>query len=113
MTDKDQRQHTRFDPQGLTAHVTLEDASESQMFVSGEVIDMSHSGIRLKLESPLPAKMNDKITIHLTLPESGIPFSISGIIKHKLSDSEYGLRYESPPSRNEYDDIVLECFKLT
>lgn len=110
--NRDQRQYPRFDPHGLIAQVTLEHETEDQVYVNGEVIDISHSGIRLKLASPLAARINDKIRIQLILPESGIPLTISGIIKHELSDREFGLHYANPPSRNDYDDIILECFKL-
>ena len=112
MTKKDQRLYPRFDPKGLTAHVTLEHEADQQIDISGEIIDISHSGIRLKLLSPLAVKINDKIRITLILPESGIPLTISGIIKHEITDGEYGLHYVTQPSKSDYDEIVLECFKL-
>lgn len=109
---KNQRQYSRFDPHGLIASVILEHESEDQVLVSGEVIDMSYSGIRLKLAAPLHVEINDKIKIQLVLPESGIPYTIRGVIKHELIDNQYGLVFVSPPSKNEYEDLVLECFKL-
>ncbi len=110
--NNDQRQHARFNPEGLVAHVTLENEALDQVYVNGEVINISHSGIRLKLTEPLLAHVNDKIKIQLILPESGIPLTIRGVIKHEIADNEFGLHYENPPSKNDYEDIILECFKV-
>lgn len=110
--NRDQRQHARFNPEGLMARVTLEHEALDQIYVNGEVINISHSGIRLKLAEPLHAQINDKIKIQLILPESGIPLTIRGIIKHEITENEFGLHYDNPPSKNDYEDIILECFKV-
>lgn len=112
MFTTNQREHSRFNPKGLTAQVTLEHDTEEQIVVTGEILDISYSGIRLKLATALPVTINDKLKIKLILPESGIALTISGIIKHEISDLEFGLHYDTPTSQSDYHEIVLECFKL-
>ncbi|NOU14126.1 MAG: PilZ domain-containing protein [Methylococcaceae bacterium] len=112
MLKNDQREFPRFNPKGLTAHVTLEHDTDEQIEVTGEILDISYSGIRLKLTAALPVTINDKLKIKLILPESGIPLTISGVIKHEISELEFGLHYDGPTSKSDYHEIVLECFKL-
>lgn len=107
----EKRGHPRFNPQGLPAIITLEHLPDDQLCMNGEVIDISYTGIKIKLDTPLSAELDGRIKIQLFLPDSGIPLTISGIIKHQHLSSEYGLHYINTSSSDVLDDFMLECVK--
>jgi len=52
-----------------------------------------------------------KIRIDMEMPESDIPITIRGVIKHWNEQSEYGLHYSYEYPENEVDDLMFECIK--
>ena len=107
------RKHARFNPQGLTANITLVPAPlDEEITLQGTVIDMSYSGIKIKLRSAMPSDIvESKIKINLTIPETGIPITIQGIIKHLNEQSECGLYYAENNPEHEVDELMFECIK--
>jgi len=112
MTEAERRQSPRFNPQGLKANITLE-SSQEPINLEGEVVDISHTGVKIKLKTPMPVSIGRKIRIEFFLPESGIPFSISGILKHQLNSTELGLHYVDCPVVEALDSFMFECIKLS
>jgi PilZ domain len=112
MTDAERRQSPRFNPQGLKASIFL-DPTDDPANLEGEVIDISHTGVKIKLTEPMPVSINRKIRIEFLLPESGIPFSISGILKHHNDSGELGLHYMDCPVVEALDGFMFECIKLS
>ena len=112
MTEAERRQHPRFNPNGLKASIFLE-SPQDPCNVEGEVVDISYTGIKIKLNTPMAADMGGKIRIELFLPDSGIPFSISGILKHQLNSRELGLHYADRPDADALDSFMFECIKLS
>lgn len=111
MMEAERRQSPRFNPEGLKANITLESAQDT-INLEGEVVDISHTGVKLKLKEPMPVSIDRKIRIDLLLPGSGIPFSISGILKHQLNATELGLHYVDYPVVEALDSFMFECIKL-
>ncbi len=111
--DTDKRKHLRFNPQGLSAKITivpLEPADE--ITLQGTVVDMSYSGIKIKLSAAIPENISQsKIRIDMKMPGSGIPITIRGVIKHWNDDSVFGLHYSHEHPENEVDDLMFECIK--
>lgn len=106
MNAAERRLHPRFNPWGLKAKITFDDANE----IEGDVVDISLTGIKIKLATPAADDLNGKIKIALFLPETGIPFSITGILKHRINPVELGLHYvENPEAMSSF---MLECIKL-
>ena len=98
MTASDRRHSPRFNPQGLKANIVLElplenPDSHETINLEGEVVDISHTGVKIKLREAMPASNGRRIRIDFMLPDSGIPFSISGILKHQLKPTELALQY--------------------
>jgi PilZ domain len=112
MTEVERRQSPRFNPQGLKASITLEPPHDPAN-LQGEVVDISHTGVKIKLNSPAAAGLNGKVKIQLFLPESGIPFSISGILKYHNNSDELGLHYMDCPVVEALDSFMFECVKLS
>jgi len=84
-------------------------SEDEKIDLMGTVADFSCSGIKIKLDSPLIAELNDKITIKIQLPKSGIPITIHGIIKNCQSESEYGLHFNDPLAQKTMDNLIFEC----
>ncbi|MDD5579228.1 MAG: PilZ domain-containing protein [Methylobacter sp.] len=107
----EKRGYPRFNPQGLKATITLDHLPDDQLRMKGEVIDISYTGIKIKLDKPISAGLDGRIKIQLILPDSGIPLTISGIIKHQHLPAEYGLHYINTSPIDVLDDFILECVK--
>ncbi len=113
--DTDKRVCPRFSPNGLTAHISIKPPHpEKEITFEGVIVDMSYSGIKIKLHSAInPNLPESKIKINFTIPDSGLPVSIHGTIKHLNDNSECGLQYAEQHSENDFDDLMFECIKIS
>ena len=112
--NKENRRYPRFCPNGLIASIIIEPPAPGINFTAeGTVIDMSYTGVKIKLTTPIDRDFTKStILINFTLPESGVPVTIRGMIKHLTNDSEYGLQYSETNRDHEVDNLMLECIKL-
>jgi len=106
--NSDKRIHPRIEPQNLAAQIKITRPAEESL-MEGIVLDISYSGIKIKLNSPIQVEENDQITISLQLPTSGIPIAIHGIIKHQLSNAECGIYFGDLHPEEFVDDLLFEC----
>ncbi len=107
----ERRNHHRVKPKNVQAGIHSTDPSKPEISIDGEILDISLTGIRLKLSSPLGKNIDDSLKITITSPESGTPFTVHGTLKHLHSDTEYGVHY-THPIEGSIDDILFECVKL-
>ena len=112
--DTESRKHPRFSPNGLVAIITIDPPPPAdEIILEGAVVDMSYTGIKIKLDKPISHDiLESEIRIELTMPESGIPVTIHGIIKHLNAGEEYGLQYSEKHPEHEVDDLMFECIKV-
>jgi hypothetical protein len=110
MSAVERRQHPRIYPQGLRAKIFL-DSQPDPLNLEGDVLDISLTGIKIKLDKP-SGDLDGKIKIALSLPDTGIPLSITGILKHQANASELGLHYIGNPDADALDRLLFECTKL-
>jgi hypothetical protein len=108
------RDRKRFNPEGLAAHIIIDPPPpEDEIVIDGQVVDMSYSGIKIRLKEPLAHDVEEaELRISLVLPESGVPVSIHGMIKHVADQQECGLQYADKHTEDEMDDLMFECVKL-
>ncbi len=113
-THPEKRKYPRYNPVGLDANVTIVATdTESETSYSGTVVDFSYTGIKIKLEEPIASNITEcVIRIELTLPESGIPVSINGKIKHSTDQDEYGFQLISEQVDYTLEDLMFECIKV-
>ncbi len=109
----DNRIHPRIEPKNLAAKIKITRPPAEEFLTEGLVLDISYSGIKIKLDSPIKAEKNDQITISLQLPNSGIPIAIHGIIKHQLTNTEYGVYFGELHPEELVDDLMFECVMHT
>lgn len=110
---QENRLRKRFYPEGLAAHIIINPPLGGEITIEGQVIDMSYGGIKIKLKEPFGYAVEEaELNIQLVLPESGVPVSIRGRIKHIINREEYGLKYSERHTEFELDDLMFECVKL-
>lgn len=111
MLATERRQSPRIYPKGLKASIYLEPWRDPA-FMEGEVVDISYTGIKIRLKTPKADEMAGKIKIQLFLPDTGIPFSITGILINKQTPTDIGVHYHQSPNISEMDKFMFECTKL-
>lgn len=112
--EDEKRTRKRFSPEGLNAHITIDPPPpEKEIIINGVVVDMSYGGIKIKLDNPLAHDVEQaELRITIRLPESGVPLSIHGMIRH-ISDGEHcGMQYAERHSEEEMDSLMFECVRL-
>ena len=113
---KDRRSQVRVNPEGLQANLQSANSHPpaQEMSLNAQIIDISRTGIRIKLNEPLDKNAQNKVKISLHLPDSGTPFSVNCILKNHHSDMEYGLHYLdiNYQALKSIDDMLFECVKL-
>lgn len=109
------RSRIRFNPEGLMAHIIIDPPPPGgEIVIDGQVVDMSYSGIKIRLKEPLGQAVEEaELRISIVLPESKVEMSIHGTIKHIRQQHECGLQYNAEKhSEDELDDLMFECVKL-
>lgn len=107
------RDRKRFNPEGLAAHIIIDPPLGGVIVIDGQVVDMSYSGIKIRLKEPFAHVVEEaELRISLVLPESGVPVSIHGTIKHVVNREECGLQFAERHTEIELDDLMFECVKL-
>ncbi|MDD1620528.1 MAG: PilZ domain-containing protein [Methylococcaceae bacterium] len=106
----EKRNHHRLKPKGLRAGVRF-NAANQEIALDADILDISYTGIRVKLKEPLASNIIGHIKITMTLPESGTSFSVHGILKHLHNESECGLHYVDH-IEGSIDDVMFECIEL-
>ena len=90
----ERRNHHRVKAQNIKADVLSIHPSEPELSLSGEIIDISRTGIRIKLNEPLDKNVNDKklskghilLCDHfLYIPKSILHFHSIYLRLHKLN----------------------------
>ena len=107
--NSEKRVHPRIEPTDLPAHIVIDRPPDEELITDGIVLDISYSGIKIKLDTPITAKTDDKITIKIRLPQSGIPIAIHGVIKHSLPNDQCGIYFGDLHPEEHVDNLMFEC----
>lgn len=106
----EKRNHRRLQPKGLLAGIRF-NAVDQEIALDADILDISYSGIRVKLKQPIAKEIDGHIKITMTLPESGTSFSVHGLLKHQHNESECGIHYADHIDGS-IDDVMFECIEL-
>jgi hypothetical protein len=107
----EKRSHPRLKPTNIKADVFSTHPSAQEISLNAEIIDISQTGIRIKLKKPLDTSLHEKLEITMLSPESGTPFTVHGTLKHLHSETEIGLHYTDHVNGS-VDDMLFECIKI-
>lgn len=106
----EKRNHHRHKPKNLQAGVTIT-TSDQEITLDADILDISLSGIRVKLKEAIASMINGRIKITMILPESGTPFAVHGILKHEHNEQECGVKFVNHVEGS-IDDLMFECIEL-
>jgi hypothetical protein len=112
MTDTERRQHPRYSANGLKAAVKLGEFNE-QVVLYGEVVDISLDGIKIKLDKPTDDDLAGDIEIDLFLPNTEIPITVNGVLRHINGTGQLGLHYLHYPVAETLNHFMFDCMKLS
>lgn len=109
----DQREHQRYIPPDLNAVITISPPPPDDLIsLEGTVLDMSHTGIKIRLHSAMPLDIpTSKILINIVMPKSGLPVKIRGFIRYMSEESECGIKYHKDHGEDELESLLFECIK--
>lgn len=108
--NSEKRNHKRIKPKGMQAGLVV-NTENQELSLDAEILDISYSGIRVKLKQPIASDMIGSIKINMILPESNTPFCVHGILKHQSTHDECGLHYIDH-IHGSIDDLMFECVEL-
>lgn len=109
----ERRLHPRLSINGLKAHISIDRLKNAPLEIDGNVIDISYTGLKIRLDSPLPEESEGIVQIVILLPESKIPLTIHGEIKHISPRFECGLYHGDHSTEEALDELMFECVKLS
>ncbi len=107
----ERRDYQRLKTNNLKAGIQPIHSDKEEIDINAEIVDISRTGIRIRLKNPLQKNINDKLKITMPLPKSGNPFTVHGTLKHLHNDTEYGIHY-TDHVEGSIDDILFECIQL-
>lgn len=105
----DKRDDLRVDAQWLDAKISIFQSNRSILVSDVQLLDISHSGIKLRVKKPLIASAGAKVQLEAILPESGIPVIVNAVVVHSNFDSEFGLQYIDVQQDDPIDKLIAEC----
>lgn len=110
---QERRLHPRLAVKDLKAHITISRSSEETIDIEGQVIDISYTGIKISLDSPLPMAVEGLLKIVIILPQSRIPLTIHGEIRHMSPGLNCGMQYIESSSEENLDRLMFECVRIS
>lgn len=109
--NKEKRTHRRVKTKKLKADIHSLNAEGDETPLDAKILDISRSGIRIRLSQPLSPEMGTKLRITMQLPDSGQPFTVHGKLQNQHAENEYGLHYTDHVDGS-VDDILFEFVKM-
>lgn len=107
----EKRRYPRYKTTKLKALIILSPtADDVELQIEGEVLDMSMSGLKIKLHAPLPVDLGEaRIKILLSSAHSKVPMQISGMIRYQSLSTQYGLQFAADNAPQAINDFLFEC----
>ncbi len=110
--EQEQRRHPRFYPDNLPAIITINPLlHDKATILNGTVVDMSYTGIKIRLSKPAQQIPDAEVRIYITLPQSEIPICIHGHIKHLSDNLNCGFKFSDRHGEEDMDHMMFECIK--
>lgn len=105
----DRRNELRTDAKGLKAKISVYQPNGSILVADANLLDVSRSGIKLRVTKPLVAELDDKVQLEVLLPDVNIPVIVNAVVVHTKPDSEYGMHYIDVRPEDPLDLLISVC----
>lgn len=77
-----------------------------QPSLSAEILDITQSGIRVKINHPQDCCLHGRVKITMTLPKSGTPFTVNCLMTNRQTNTKLSTLNQS------VDDMLFNCHPL-
>jgi hypothetical protein len=107
----DRRNDPRTEAKGLNAKISLYQSNGSILIADANLLNVSHSGIKLRMKKPLVAEVDTKVQLEVVLPASRVPVIVNAVVVHSQHDSEFGMHYIDVRPEDPLEQLISECSK--
>jgi hypothetical protein len=107
----DRRNEPRSDAKGLNAKISVYQQNGTILVTDVNLLDVSRSGIKLRVKKPLIAEIDAKVQLEVILPELGIPVIVNAVVVHNKFESEFGMHYIDLRPEDPLELLIAECGK--
>lgn len=107
--EDDRRDSPRTEVKRLQAKIMVTEPNRSVLMADVNLLDISRSGIKLRVQKPLIVAIDTNIQLEVILPISGIPFIVNAAVVHEKFDSEFGLHYIDLCPEDPIEKLISEC----
>ncbi len=105
----DRRNELRTDAKGLKAKISVYQPNGSILVADANLLDVSRSGIKLRVTKPLVAELDDKVQLEVLLADINVPVIVNAVVVHTKLDSEYGMHYIDVRPEDPLDLLIRVC----
>lgn len=109
----ERRSDPRIEAKGLKAKVSIYQPNDSIFVAEVNLLNVSHSGIKLRVIKSLMINPGTKVQLEIILPGSGIPFIVNTEVVHSEFESELGIHYIDLRPDDPIDQLIAECEQIT
>jgi hypothetical protein len=109
--DTDRRENPRTEAKGLKAKIIITHSNRSIMLADVNLLDVSRTGIKLRVQKPLVVQLGAKVQLEIVLPYSGVPVILDAVIVHEKFESEFGLHYIDVKPEDPLTELITQCEK--
>lgn len=111
--EKERRENPRIDAKGLQAKIMVTEPNLSVLIADANLLNVSKSGIKLRVQKPLIIELGTNIQLEIILPESGIPVIVNTVVVREKFDTEFGLHYIDLRPEDPIEKLMNECGNRT
>jgi c-di-GMP-binding flagellar brake protein YcgR len=107
--ESDRRENPRTAAKGLKAKIIITHSNRSIMIADVNLLDVSRTGIKLRVQKPLAVDLGTKVQLEIILSESGLPVILDAEVVHEKFESEFGLHYIDVKPEDPLTELIAEC----
>lgn len=105
----EKRKDSRIEVKGLICKISIEEPNGSLLIGDANLLNVSQSGIKLRVKKPLIADINTRVQIEVILPMSRIPVIVNAGVVDSEQDSEFGMQYIDLRPEDPIEQLIKEC----
>ena len=94
----------------LQSDIAAKKILNKEIPLDADILDINALGIKVRLDKPLRASIEDRVLIKLTLPDSGGELTIHGQLKNTPPQRENSMFVDEKRS---IDDLIYDCVRLS
>lgn len=107
--ESDKRNTPRTAATGLKAKIIITHSNRTTMIADVNLLDVSRSGIKLRMQKSLSMEIGTKIQLEIILPNSGIPVILDAVVVHEKFESEFSLHYIDVRPEDPLSELITQC----